>query len=88
MRGILAITYLPVSQFAQNDTTNNETARLSLIGILSPDSLVLESSTECRRFSVKISVLPALLHSANSAARVMGNGGLTNDIAVPGDCEM
>ena len=38
MRGILAITYLPVSQFAQNDSTNNETARLSLIGILSPDS--------------------------------------------------
>jgi steroid 5-alpha reductase family enzyme len=38
MRGILAITYLPVSKFAQNDTTNNETAGLSLIGILSPES--------------------------------------------------
>ena len=39
MRGILTITYLPVSQFAQNDTTNDEIARLSfLIGILSPDS--------------------------------------------------
>ena len=37
-RVFLAMVYLPVSQFAQNDTTSNETARLSLIGILSPDS--------------------------------------------------
>jgi len=26
MRGILAIAYLPVSQFAQNNITNDETA--------------------------------------------------------------
>ena len=44
MRGILTITYLPVSQFApnqfaQNNITNDETARLTLIGILSPELL-------------------------------------------------
>jgi len=36
MRGILAITYLPVSHFAPNDTPTYETAGLTLIGILSP----------------------------------------------------
>ena len=42
MRGILAITHLPVSQLAQNNITNDETAGLFLIGILSPDSVVAE----------------------------------------------
>lgn len=37
VRGILAITCLPVSQFAQNDSANSEAAGSSLIGILSPD---------------------------------------------------
>jgi len=36
MRGILAITYLPVSQCSQNDITNHQAAGLTLIGILSP----------------------------------------------------
>jgi len=39
MRGILAITHLPVSQFAQNNIKNDEAAGLFLTGILSPDSL-------------------------------------------------
>ena len=37
MRGILALTYLLKSLFAQNACTNDETASSSLIGILSPD---------------------------------------------------
>ena len=46
MRGILAITYLPVSQFAPNNITNDETAGLTLIGILSPDSPVTLSGAQ------------------------------------------